>query len=65
MIPKNITASHKGRNNELDLHFKPIGNEQALALSQYIKVSNLEKVNLVGNKLLATGTSAILSSINN
>jgi len=46
------------------MRFKSIGNEQAFALGKYISVSKVEKVNLVGNRLLTTGALAIISGIN-
>ena len=46
------------------MRFKSIGNEQALALGKYMGVSNVEKVNLTGNRLLASGAFAIIKGIN-
>ena len=64
MIPKPIVAQHKGSDREIDMRFKSIGNEQALALGKYISVSAVEKVNLVGNRLLTSGALAIMKGIN-
>ena len=64
MIPKPIVAQHNGSDREIDMRFKSIGNEQAQALGKYISVSSVEKVNLVGNRLLTTGAKAIIKGIN-